>query len=455
MWRWLSFIVLLPWAVVSHALESQSFVLSPGWNLVTFQVLPASPQASHVFSSMVASDGSGARLFDPENPAGSRLEAAFTLDSMQVVGQETHLTWRAFQAAQFNDPKALPSGFPLPEIEPGQVHRQSSGALSQLAFGEVYLILVRGISQEQSFEVTGEALAIGTVGETSLAIGWNLVGFPFDITIQDRLRAQYRLVLPREGPLQARASGEMDSLNAQFRSYFPANPEQSGFRFVEPSTGYWLYAKEAIILDPKLVVGAPGDLDLAPLQENPVVRPGQPWNPGPEDVESSPLGVPPIFDTAATQDWLRISRHEFKLSLPLYNAGGGVVGWTADVMPFSGSVPDGSVALDSEAAVDDVFSLSAPHGLASADETRALDVFPESPAFAAGNISGGAGHQIVGRRGTTFQPGGGGRRSGRTMGWLCEHRYRKWATQRRSRYRCTFAYQRRCAGWLAPIAWIH
>ena len=96
---------------------------------------------------------------------------------------------------------------------------------------------------------------------------------------------------------------------------------------------------------------------------NPIARFGQPWKPGPEDLESSPPGVSPVFDTTDTQAWIRIPTHQVSLRLPLYNAGGGAIGWTAQVTPFAGAAPDGSVALDSADAVADVFALSAKRGL--------------------------------------------------------------------------------------------
>ena len=104
-----------------------------------------------------------------------------------------------------------------------------------------------------------------------------------------------------------------------------------------------------------------------------LVQVGEPWNPGPEDLESSPPGISPIFDTADTQTWIRIPKHETNLRLPLYNTGGGAIGWTAQVTPFAGAAPDGSVALDSPDAVADVFALSAERGLVSA-ETQVLEV---------------------------------------------------------------------------------
>ncbi len=69
------------------------FDLNPGWNLITFQVLPADGQASKVFSSIQS--GHGASLFDAGNPAASHLKAAFVLHGAQVVGENTQFAWRA------------------------------------------------------------------------------------------------------------------------------------------------------------------------------------------------------------------------------------------------------------------------------------------------------------------------------------------------------------------------
>ena len=371
--RWLVCIILLLGAAISHA-QRQEFILNPGWNLITFQVLPANSQAGAVFSRlrMVVPGGHSAPLFDAENPAASYLKAAFVMDGAQVVAERQHFIWRALEAAQYTDPENLSSGFPFPKLDDlRQTHEKADEPLSRITFGEAYLILVQGILPDTAFEIEGKELATGTT--TSLRAGWNLIGFPFDITIQDKPKLHVAAFFPVGELAKIERLAGWDSANAQYKSYFPAEPEQSGLQFLDASKGYWVYAKEAIALDPRLVVGAPADADLPPLQTNPIAQVGKSWNPGPEDLESSPPGVSPVFDTADTQAWIRIPRHRGKLHLPLYNTGGGAIGWTAKVEPFSGTVPDGSVALDHIDAANDVFALSAERGLVSA-ETQVLEV---------------------------------------------------------------------------------
>lgn len=370
MWRWLVCMILLLGSVISQAAEPQSFVLNTGWNLITFQVLPNNRQAGHVFSRMVTTDGS-TRLFEPENAVGSRLKAAFALHSAQGDAQDMQLTWRSFEAASYTDPEELPSGFPFPELGSRQTHQRASEPFSQIAFGEAYLILLQNILPNQSFEIEGEELAIG--GSTNLQAGWNLVGFPFDLTVQEELKLNVAAFFPEGELAKIKRLAGWDSASAGYQSYFPADPEESRMQFLEASRGYWVYATEAIALDPKLVVGAPADADLPPLQANPTAEFGKSWDPGPEDLESSPPGVSPVFDTADTQTWIHLPKHQARLRLALYNAGGGAIGWTAKVLPFSGDVPGGSVALGSPDAVADVFTLSAERGLVSA-ETRVLEV---------------------------------------------------------------------------------
>lgn len=363
--------VMLAVAIVSHAQERQTFVLNPGWNLITFQVLPGR-QAVDVFSSMTATDGSGARLFDVRSPAGSRLKAAFALDGVQPVGEETRFTWRVLEEAQYDDPAALPSGFPLPDLDAGHTHARARSPLRDVTFGDAYLILVQNVRANAGFEIRGGELSVGT--GLDLVPGWNLVGFSFDLTASDSPRINIpSFFLTGHLEMIERVAG-LDSANGGYASYFPQEPEQSRLQFVEPGRGYWIRidADDPIVLDPRLVVQVPDDADLPPLQEV-EPQPGEPWNPGPEDLESSPPGVQPVFHTAGMQTWIRIPEHQATLRLPLHNSGGGAVGWTAVLQPFSGDVPAGTVALDSEAAVEDVFTLSSERGLVVA-ETEVIEV---------------------------------------------------------------------------------
>ena len=166
---------------------------------------------------------------------------------------------------------------------------------------------------------------------------------------------------------------EWDSGDARYWSYVPDRPEESRLYFLSPNQGYWVSVTDTVTLAPALVVLAPVDEDLPPLQSDPIATRGGPWAPGPEDTESSPSGVTAVFDSAATQGWLRVRRHEVALQLPLRNNGGGALGWSAELRPFTGAVPEGAVALDSAASVDDVLSLSARRGVLST-RTQVLEV---------------------------------------------------------------------------------
>ena len=140
MWCWLVCMILLLGPVISQAAERQRFALNPGWNLITFQVLPTDGQASQVFSSIQSDHG--APLFDPDNPAGSPLKAAFALHGAHILDDDTRFAWRAFEAAQYTDPENLPPGFPFPKLDDlRQTHQKADEPLNRITFGEAYLTL--------------------------------------------------------------------------------------------------------------------------------------------------------------------------------------------------------------------------------------------------------------------------------------------------------------------------
>ena len=359
----------------ANAVPVQRFVLNPGWNLITFQVLPENRGAADVFASVVAADGSGKSLFDPEVPEGSLLQAAFALHAVQErIDQATHFRWQALSSARYTDLEDLPSGSPFPELlqpsgEPfpslddGQLH-DADGSLNEVRIGAGYWVLVSEILPGAVFEIGGTELA-GVV-PVRLEPGWNLIGFPFDVTVEDEPRLVASL-FPEDLLGQIQRVVAWDSDEGRYRSYVPGRPEDSLLRRVRPASGYWIRALDAIEVQPRLVVAAPADEDQRPLQSNPIAEAGGRWVPGPEDVESSPPGVQAVFDTAASQAWIRIPAYDARLRLPLYNDGAGVVGWTVEVAPYSGDAVDGTVGLDSSEAVDDVFALSARRGVVSTE----------------------------------------------------------------------------------------
>ena len=117
----------LSWTSAAYGQERQTFVLNPGWNLISFQVLPAScpaGDARDVFSRIVATDGNGGRLldaagepvrmFDRENSARSPLRAALMLEEIRTAEQDggVSLTWRSLEPAL---PADILRRIPLPE----------------------------------------------------------------------------------------------------------------------------------------------------------------------------------------------------------------------------------------------------------------------------------------------------------------------------------------------------
>lgn len=362
----------------------QRFVLNPGWNLVTFQVLPENRGVADVFASVVTADNSRRPLFDPGVPEGSLLQAAFALDGVEERdGSETRFRWRALPSARYSDLAELPPGFPFPELllpsdesglapagerrpfpslADGQIH-EADGVLNEVRIGAGYLLLVSGIQRRAVFEIGGTELA--DVVPVVLETGWNLIGFPFDVTVEDEPRLITSL-FPVDYLDQIERIAAWDSDEAEYRSYVPSRPEDSLLRRVRPASAYWIRSLDAVEVRPRLVVAAPADEDQAPLQV-PAAEVGANWVPGPEDVETSPRGVRAVFDSAASQAWIRIPAYDVTLRLPLYNAGVGVVGWMAEVSPYSGHPIEGTVALDNSEAANNVFTLAARRGVVSND----------------------------------------------------------------------------------------
>ena len=324
----------LSWTSAGYGQERQIFVLNPGWNLIAFQVLPAScpaGDARDVFSRMAATDGSGrrlldavgepVRLFDRENPARSPLRAALVLEEVRTAEQNggVSVTWRSLEPAL---PAEILRGIPLPEgflgdrsIDGVGVHRIGD-VLRCVAFAEAYLILVEGILPGAEYEVVGETSA--TVPRVDVGRGWNLTGLPFDVTVGEDDELHIASMFPEGNLTTIRRIVGWDSAIQEYRSYFPDDPELSDLRSSDPNVGYWIEAADAFALAPDLTITGPAAEDAR------------------------------VF----------IAAHETASRIPFYNAGGGAVGWSAELKPFSGPVPEGSVALESADAVNDVLSLS-------------------------------------------------------------------------------------------------
>ena len=335
--RRLSVIVpVLVWAVswtsAGYGQERQIFVLNPGWNLIAFQVLPAScpaGDARDVFSRMVATDGSGGRLldavgepvrlFDRENPVGSPLRAALVLEGVRTAEQDggVSVTWRSLEPAL---PAEILRRIPLPEGFLGDrsvdgVHRIGD-VLRCVAFAEAYLILVEGILPGAEYEVVGETAA--TVSRVNVGPGWNLIGLPFDVTVSEDDEPHIASLFPEGSLTTIRRIAGWDSSIQEYRSYFPDDPELSDLRSSDPNVGYWIEAADAFAFAPDLTITGP----------------------------------------AAEDARVYIAAHETASRIPFYNAGGGAVGWSAALKPFSGPVPEGSLPLASGEAVNDVLSLA-------------------------------------------------------------------------------------------------
>ncbi len=206
--------------------------------------------------------------------------------------------------------------------------------------------------------------------------GWNLVGVPGQAD-----DAELNVIsIFKPGDLEKiQFIARWEASLQEYQLYDPKNATASQFQFFNPNRGHWILATGQLSIQPDLVVEAPGDADLLPLQAPAVVE-GSPWSPGPEDVSIHLPGAPPVFQTRATKTVIRIPKGQDSFLLPLYNRGGGILGWTATFLPRAAQ--GGATGLGA-AEVSTVLSLQQESGITSS-ETDTLKILVDRTRLAPG-----------------------------------------------------------------------
>jgi hypothetical protein len=308
----------------------QSIPLSPGWNLITFQVLPTNANPSAVF---------GTNLF----------KSAWTFDNSSG-------DW-------FQYGRTSPTAKDANQIKP----------MRAVELGRGYLVNYDGPSGA-NWVVTGNA-PTNAVSQ-NLRQGWNLLGVPgqtggVDLNI---------LSVFKPGDLdKIQFIARWDAAQQAPQLYDPKNAISSQFQFLDPNLAHWILATAQVSIQPEMVVEAPGDSDLLPLHV-PAVSEGQPWIPGPEDISHELPGARTVFRTRATKTAIRIPKGQDSFLLPLYNRGGGILIWNASFLPRVSQ--GGAIGLNS-GEVTRVLSLAQSSGLTSS-ETDTLKIFVDRTHLSSG-----------------------------------------------------------------------
>src|ERR1700730_4033763 len=85
------------WTNTAQAQTSQLITLQPGWNLITFQVLPQDRSPEAVFGAL-HSEETGQPLYNKGNPQQSRLRGAYELSSVNTADPNApDFAWRTFE----------------------------------------------------------------------------------------------------------------------------------------------------------------------------------------------------------------------------------------------------------------------------------------------------------------------------------------------------------------------
>ena len=261
-------LLLAGWTSLAAA-DTQTFRLDPGWNLISFQVVPTNPSPAVVFG-----------------PLGVAFERAFSYDSASAA-------WSTYARTGTNDASLAAS--PLPPVD----------------VGRAYWVYMNQLVP--AWAVTGSVPAVTPA--VNLRQGWNLVGLPTgagqlpeSVNIQAVLAAaglDYDTILRWEQTL--------------YGKFTPADTDINDWTTFDPNRGLWINVKTpSFSLQPKLLASVRADVDNEPFNNYPSY----------EDLRLSdsptPLG-------ANNQTHIAFLPGEDTQTLGIANTGGGILLWEASV----------------------------------------------------------------------------------------------------------------------------
>ncbi len=251
--------------------QTQIFQLSPGWNLIAFQVIPADPSPAFVFGTL-----------------GDSFERAWSYDNHQR-------TWSTYARS-------------------GLEQSDHNGVIPM---GPIQTTRAYWIYMNSPADWTLSGLAPAVTPPVNLNPGWNLVSIPTG-TGQVQEPINMAAVL-------AAAGADFEVIlkweNSLFRRYSDNELSQANsFVLFDANKGYWINVRSNTFLQPKLLSTVRPDSDVEP-QGN---------YPGPEDLKLSESPTP--LD-AALQTHIVFRPGEERQTLSIANTGGGILLWKLSWLP--------------------------------------------------------------------------------------------------------------------------
>jgi hypothetical protein len=325
-----------PFSAPGQATVNQKLTLQPGWNVITFQVLPVSHSPESVLSAAVATDGTGRTLYNSQDPSSP------VASIYHMRKSPTGFVLEKFPASASDSPP-VPRSVPIPDVSLAQ-------QLTSIEYGEAYFVKAQNIVSDASFSIAGLPPNLGW--RLALDVGFNPLGILGALPLNDisvgggGSQPINVLSMFKQADFQSIVYiARWDARNQRYQYFDPQQPDLADFQVLDLGLGYWVNASQAMLLVPELVVDAPGDQDNPPFA-NPKPVAGQPWQPGPEDVSIGIPGQPPVFHDQKSQTTIYLARTDDSFSLPLYNRGGGILSWKATLSPYLNSAPNNVNALD-------------------------------------------------------------------------------------------------------------
>lgn len=277
----IGFLVAIGATVVSWSadLQTQTFSLTAGWNLIAFQVVPHNPTPAAVFGSL-----------------GNVFEAAWSFEN----GTKT---WQWYVR---------------PGLEQSSVN--SHAPIQGIALGRAYWIYMR--TAVPVWNVEGSVPT--NTPAVSLINGWNLIGVPVGTT-QLTEKVNILAVLAASGlDYDTVLRWELD----RYLKFTPRTDDVDDrpFPTFDANKGHWVRVTSTnrIYLQPRLLSSVRADVDAEPLGNFPSY----------EDLDLSQTGVrprPPLGPTNQTHIVFRPG--EDTQQLEIANTGGGIMLWRLEWTP--------------------------------------------------------------------------------------------------------------------------